>query len=137
MPLAPPNEVFLSHAHQDKEFASSLAETLRHHDLRVWYSRTNILPGQQWHDEIGSALERCDWFAVILSPAAVESEWVKGELVYALTENQYKNRVVPLLYRPCNYKELPSIQMVDFTGTFSDGCRDLLRVWGLGYSDQS
>jgi hypothetical protein len=140
MPLASPNELFLSHAHQDEEFASSLAETLRHHDLRVWYSRTNILAGQQWHDEIGKALERCDWFAVVLSPAAIRSRWVKRELAYALLENQYDNRVIPLLYKPCNYKklawELRSIQMVDFTGTFSDGCRKLLSIWELPYKER-
>jgi hypothetical protein len=137
MSLGSPNEVFLSHAHQDEGFASSLAEILRHHDVRVWYSQTNIIAAQQWHDEIGAALERCDWFAVVLSPAAIESKWVKRELVYALLENQYDNRVIPLLYKPCNYKklawELRSIQMVDFTDTFSDGCRDLLRVWEIRY----
>ena len=70
--LGLPNELFLSYAHHDKHFASSLVETLRHHSVRVWYSQTNILAGQQWHDEIGAALERCDWFAVVLSPAAIE-----------------------------------------------------------------
>lgn len=140
MPSAAPHEVFLSHAHQDEAFASSLAETLRDHGVQVWYSRSNIVAAQQWQDEIGGALRRCDWFAVILSPAAVESKWVKLELSHALAENQYDNRVIPLLYKPCNYKDLswclPLIQMVDFTGPFSDGCRDLLRIWGLGYQEQ-
>lgn len=141
MTSASPHEVFLSHAHQDEVFASSLAETLGDHGVQVWYSRSNIVAAQQWHDEIGGALRRCDWFAVILSPAAVESKWVKRELLYALVENQYDNRVIPLLYKPCNYKELlswclSSIQMVDFTGTFSEGCRDLFRVWEIPYKNR-
>lgn len=74
MSLVSPSEVFLSPAHQDKDFASSLAETLRDHTVPVWYSPTNILAAQQWLDEIGEALERCDWFIVILSPAAVQFE---------------------------------------------------------------
>lgn len=86
------------------------------------------------------ALERCDWFAVVLSPAAIESKWVKRELGYALVENQYDNRVIPLLYKPCNYKklawDLPQFQMVDFTGTFSEGCRDLFRVWKIPYKER-
>lgn len=89
--LTSPNEVFLSHAHQDKELAIQVAATLRRHRVPVWYSPTNILGAQQWHDEIGAALQRCDWFAVMLSPAAVGSKWVKRELVYALWENQYDN----------------------------------------------
>ena len=126
MPSASPHEVFLSHAHQDEAFASSLAETLRDHGVQVWYSRSNIVAAQQWQDEIGAALERCDWFAVVLSPAAIESKWVKRELGYALVENQYDKRVIPLLHQPCNYKrlawDLPQFQIVDFTGTFSEGC---------------
>ena len=141
MSFASPKELFLSYAHQDIHFARSLVETLMHHQVRVWYSQSNILGGQQWHDEIGAALERCDWLAVVLSPAAIESKWVKRELGYALIENQYDNRVIPLLYKPCNYNmlawDLRSIQMVDFTGAFSDGCRNLLRIWKLPYTERS
>src|SRR6266478_9337894 len=95
MSVASPNEVFLSHAHSYTDFATSLAGTLRHHGIPVWFSQSNILGAQQWHDEIGDGLERCDWFAVILSPAAVESKWVQRELLYALIENQYDNRIIP------------------------------------------
>jgi hypothetical protein len=34
------------------------------------YSRTNLVGAQQWHDEIGAALQCCDWFAIVLSPNA-------------------------------------------------------------------
>ena len=26
------------------------------------------------------------------------------------------------------------MQMIDFSHSFDDGCRDLLRVWGIGYA---
>lgn len=78
--LTSPSEVFLSHAHQDKELAIQVAATLTRHGIPVWYSPTNILGAQQWHDEIGAALQRCDWFAVILSPAAVESKGSRENL---------------------------------------------------------
>jgi len=64
MPVALPQEVFLSHASQDSQFASAVAETLSRHGIRVWFSQTNILGAQQWQVEIGTALQRCDWFAV-------------------------------------------------------------------------
>lgn len=82
MSVALPDEVFLSHASEDREFADSLAEVIRRHGVPVWYSQTNIIGAQQWHDEIGDALRRCDWFTVILSPQSVESRWVKWELLY-------------------------------------------------------
>jgi hypothetical protein len=41
---------------------------------------------QQWHDEIGAALRRCDWFVLVLSPHTVESIWVKRELLFSPAE---------------------------------------------------
>jgi hypothetical protein len=55
-----PQEVFLSHSDRDRPFVTELADMMRHHGIPVWYSRTNILGAQQWHDEIGAALRRCE-----------------------------------------------------------------------------
>lgn len=135
-----PSEVFLSHSTLDGQFASALAVVLRRHGIPVWYSQTNLIGAQQWHDEIGAALKRCDWLVVVLSPNSVNSAWVKREVLYSLRDHRYDERIVPLLLEPCDYDQLswtlPSIQMVDFTGSFDDGSRSLLRVWGLGLRDR-
>ncbi len=138
MSLVLPHEVFLSHANQDRSFVDSLAEVMRRHGLPVWYSQTNILGARQWHDEIGAALRRCDWFLIVLSPQSVDSKWVKRELLYALDHNRYDNKLVPVMYQSCDYEEklswtLSIFQMVDFTRTIDQGYVDLFRVWGLGY----
>jgi hypothetical protein len=133
-----PAEVFLSHATPDRSFADRVASVLRGHGLPVWYSVTNLVGAQQWHDEIGKALDRCDWFTVVLSPAALKSKWVDRELVFALNQDRYVNKIVPLMFQACEVQRLswvlPSLQTVDFTKDFRDGCRDLLRIWGLGYT---
>lgn len=63
--------------------------------------------------------------------------WVKRELFYALIQKRFNKKIVPVLYRKCDYQKLhwalPSFQVVDFTGDFEIGCRDLLKVWGLDY----
>jgi hypothetical protein len=132
-----PTEVFLSHCGEDRAFATEIRDCLVAHGIPVWYSRTNIVGAQQWHDEIGAALARCNAFVVILSPAAVASKWVKRELLFALTADQYENAIVPLLHRPCDYAELswtlPQFQVVDFSNDMNSGCRELLRIWGIGY----
>jgi hypothetical protein len=132
-----PNEAFLSHSSLDQDFVTDLVNVLRRHGVPVWYSRTNILGAQQWHDEIGTALRRCDWFLLILSPNSVDSMWVKRELIFALQQNRFADRIVPLLYQPCDFEHLSwvlsTVQIVDFQGAFENGCRDLLRLWGLGY----
>src|SRR3954471_11612119 len=101
-----PNEVFLSHSHLDHEFSTSLVEVLRRHAIPVWFSPTNIIGAKQWHDEIGTALAQCDWFAVVLSSASIQSVWVKRELLFALNDSRYADRIVPILYQPCDFAQL-------------------------------
>jgi len=135
--VALPREVFLSHASGDGDVATRLVEVLRGHGVPVGYSVSNIRGAQQWHDEIGAALNRCDWFTLLLSPNAVKSMWVKRELLFALQQNHFANRIIPVVLEHCQYEKLswtlPTIQMVDFTRSFDEGCRDLLRIWGIGF----
>ena len=120
-----------------ERFVAELVSVRRRHGLPVWYSNTDILGAKQWHDEIGAALCRCDWFVLVLSPRSAESVWVKRELLFALQQDRFDNRIVPLLSQSCKYEELSwtlsAFQMIDFTQTFDAGCDALLRLWGLGY----
>src|SRR5258708_37020348 len=97
---AKPAEIFLSHSHADRKFLNRLVKVLRAHGILYWYSTTHLTGAQKWHDEIGRALDRCDWFVVVLSPSAIRSEWVKRELRYALNEDRYRAKILPLLVRP-------------------------------------
>jgi len=132
-----PNEVFVSHSSLDRHFATEIAGVLRRHGIPIWFSEINIIGAQQWHDEIGAALRRCDWLVVLLSPNSVESIWVKREVLFALNDRRYAERIVPVLYQPCDYDQLSwtlsLLEIVDFTEGFENGCRALLRIWGLGY----
>ena len=89
-----PKEVFLSHSSRDRDFATDVAEVLRKQGVPVWYSRINIVGAQQWHDEIGAALRRSNWFVLILSPNALRSIWVKNELLFALNQRRFRNKIV-------------------------------------------
>src|SRR5215203_1601652 len=133
-----PNEVFLSFSANNGRFASKLTGVLRSHGVPVWYSNTNIGGAQDWSDQITEALERCDWFAVVLSPQAEQSRWLKREVIYALGMDRYADRIIPVLYRPCNLSKitfaLKTIQHVDFRANHKQGFRDLLGIWGLGYN---
>jgi hypothetical protein len=131
-----PKEIFLSHSGKDRHFAKALAMELRSHGLKVWYSATHIVGAQQWHDEIGKALRRCDWFVLVLSKNAIKSPWVKRELLFALSDRRYENRIVPIVYKPCDPSQLswtlPSFQMVDFQNHVR-GYKQLFRAWNMRY----
>lgn len=130
-----PREVFLSHASKDRAFARKLCAAFRAHKIKFWFAPYRIVGSQRWHDEIGKALNRCDWFLLVLSPAAVRSKWVKHELLFALGEDRYEDRIVPVVYKSCQFKRLSwtlaQIQYVDFREDFQEGCREIRRVWGL------
>ncbi len=69
----------------------------------------------------------------MLTPHAVKSMWVKRELNYALNERRYKDRIVPLLFKKCDFRSLswilPQFQFIDFTKDYKAGCNQLLRLW--------
>ena len=126
-------EVFLSHASLDHRHADRLRRILVAHEIPVWFSPHRIHGAQQWQDEIGSALARCGWFMLLLTPNAVKSMWVKRELNYALIEKRYKDRIVPVLLQRCNFEKLswtlPQFQLIDLHKDYWHGCDTLLRVW--------
>src|SRR5690349_13702374 len=108
MPRKPParGEIFVSHSSRNAAFVERLVRVLHAYGLQTFFSRKHIRGAQQWHDEIGSALGRCAWFVVVLTPQAVASEWVKREFVYALQDRRYRGRIVPLIYKTCDLKKL-------------------------------
>jgi len=132
-----PKEVFLSHSSKNKKITEKIAETLRNHNIPVWYSETNIKGAQQWHDEIGKALRRCDWFIILLSDESISSKWVKMELGYALNHSQYDNHILPVTLTDCDYESLSwtlgVFQMADLSNNIEDGYRDVLGAWGYGF----
>jgi hypothetical protein len=132
-----PKEVFLSHSSKNLDMAEKVSGTLRNHGVPVWFSPTSILSAQQWHDEIGKALRRCDWFIVLLSKAAVSSQWVKSELVYALRHNQYNDHILPVMIEDCDYETLSwtlgNFQMADLTAGEEEAFTRILRTWGIGF----
>ena len=90
-----PAEVFLSHSSRDAKFVKRLSRVLNDHRVDSFVSGRHIRGAQEWHDEVGEALRRCDWFLVVLSPESVSSKWVKYELIYALQETRYRERILP------------------------------------------
>ncbi|HWS86896.1 MAG TPA: toll/interleukin-1 receptor domain-containing protein [Pyrinomonadaceae bacterium] len=133
----PPVKVFLSHSDRDRKFVTGLAKVLQRHGVQVWYSRTSIKAARQWYEEIGAALNKCNWFLVVLTPDALKSDWVSDEVVYATVTRRYKGRIIPLVYKPSKYKKkfwtLANIEAVDFTTKGAKRYRDLLSLWKIEY----
>jgi hypothetical protein len=130
-------DIFISHSTRDRVFVERIVGILHRHGIACWYAPTAILGAQQWQDEIGRALGRCNWFLLVLSKNSQESKWVERELAYALEDDRYNEHIVSVVKTPGDYRSLSwtlsSLQRVDFSGDFDDACARLLRIWGVVY----
>src|SRR5262249_34867804 len=134
------NHIFISYARKDKDFVLRLATQLKSRGAPVWLDQWNIPAGAHWNQSIDSALRDCGQFMIILSPTAVASQQVQGELQMALDE---KKPIVPVLRQACHVPRLLRlIQHIDFTGCSPDDEMTLnqlasaLRLPAVGYLPQ-
>jgi hypothetical protein len=59
--------IFLIHAHCDKEVVHKLYQRLIREGLNIWLDAERLQPGQDWQNEIRNALLKCDVIIVCLS----------------------------------------------------------------------
>jgi len=65
----PPNNanIFLIHAHKDREVVHKCYQRLIKDGLNVWLDAERLEPGQNWQNEIRNALLQCDVVIVCLT----------------------------------------------------------------------
>jgi TIR domain len=107
------DHVFICYAREDEAFVLQLGEKLKGRGVPVWLDQWDIPPGSDWDRSIDDAIYDCGKFIIVLSPQAVESTEVRGELRTALDENK---RIIPVIHSTCRVpRQLRTIQHVDFT----------------------
>ena len=90
-------KVFISHVYTDDPFARKVAAGLEGVGLEVWDATREILPGDNWADRVAQALKESEAMVVLLTPDALRSSSVRWEIEYALGEQNYRNRLIPVL----------------------------------------
>lgn len=103
----PDFKVFLSYAHEGREYAQELAALLRNHGVTVFDPMSDLAGGENWFLEIGKALSKADSMVVIVSPDALKSSWVRSQWQYAIGSRNYEQRVIPVVLKPT--KRIPWI----------------------------
>ena len=93
-------KVFLSYAAADDKWADAFAKSIHKAGLSVWYDKDKLLLGDNWGLVIGRALEEADAMVVVLSPESVKSPWVRSDINYALGEERFRNRLIPVEVKP-------------------------------------
>ncbi len=90
-------KVFISYALADKPLAKKVQATLEGAGIQVWDADREILPGDNWAEKVGHALEESDAMVVLLTPDSVESPIVKKDIQYAISNPAYAQRLIPVL----------------------------------------
>jgi tetratricopeptide (TPR) repeat protein len=93
--------VFVSHAHEDDTFCRTVVEGLRGAGADVWYHEHNMASGRL-SPTIERELRVRPVFVVILSPAALQSQWVQDETrwAYGLLHLDPSRVILPVLAQP-------------------------------------
>jgi hypothetical protein len=118
------NSVFICCTHSDRKFVERLAGDLRSLGCEVWLDEWKVRVGDSLLKEVGKAITDAKWMVVVLSPAALASEWVNTELRTGLTrELREKNVfVLPVLRKKVALPEfLRDRFYADFTKSYEQG----------------
>ena len=130
--------LFLSHSSADKTFVEKLAKDLEGVGVNVWFDKWEIKVGDSLTGKIEEGLQANDYLGLVLSPAAVASEWVKAELSAAWCRQMSSRKIVvlPILYQDC---EIPFLledrKYADFRTSYDEGFMALCAALGLKHSE--
>src|SRR5512146_2676650 len=108
--------VMISYSRTDAVFARQLRDDLKDAGFPTWLDTSNIPGGRQWRREIDQAIDEAQVTLVVLSPASMQSKWVRREYTRALRRGKV---VIPLDYYPCNIPaSLARLQLLSFRPSF-------------------
>jgi hypothetical protein len=128
-------DVFLSHNSIDKPWVVQLKDDLIRYGLSVWLDKDEIRPGDLFAEALEAGLENCRAIALIISPEAMDSGWVKEEYYRALSlskDKQLPLQLIPLILREAKVPGfVKSRNWIDFRedNKYSENVWTL--VWGI------
>jgi hypothetical protein len=93
-------KVFISYSDADKKWADALRSGLTDAGFEVTVPADDIEPGENWHLELGKALDRANAMVVLLSPDSVASRHIRAEIEFALVSPHFRDRLIPVLVKP-------------------------------------
>ena len=88
-------DVFISYKSQSINVVKAIAHVLESESIRCWYAPRDLdnqAAGKDYDDKIAEAITNCSILVVVLSNAALTSDWVKAEVGMA---QKQKKLVIP------------------------------------------
>jgi TIR domain len=112
-----PKLCFVSHAHEDGDFAEWLKLNLEKNGETAWIDTDRLLPGIDWRLEIDDTIRQGKAVIAIMSPEARASEYVTYEWAFAWGCNK---KIIPIMLRETSlHPRLATLQYLDFSDRLS------------------
>src|SRR5262245_30756259 len=99
--------VFISYASSEASFARELAEHLRAAGVDAASPMTDVLPGENFSAQSADALHRAGAIVVLVTPAAMKSAAVRHEIQFALGEERFEDRLIPVMVKETSSDTIP------------------------------
>jgi len=90
-------DLFISHSSQDDAFVRELQRALGDQGVSVWIDSRDLLPGGRLAPDIKKAIDEAVAFAVVVSPAALQSKWVGTEIREAIKVQKKRKGEFPII----------------------------------------
>jgi hypothetical protein len=92
---------FISYAHEDELFVTTLAEHLQAQQLEIRYDQVALHIGESLTRAISREVTTGDYLVAVISPNWLESPWCQRELELAHTQgiNEKRVKVLPIRFR--------------------------------------
>lgn len=85
---------FISYSSKNQEFADRIHADLQNYGVRCWFAPHDLPIGAKTWDGIDEAIRTRDKVLLILSEAAISSDWVEDEVTKAFAEERRRKEVV-------------------------------------------
>ena len=105
--------LFISYSTKDQDFAERLHADLQAKGVRCWFAPHKLRSGEKLHIPIDEAIRVYDKLLLILSPASMESEWVKTEISKARKREIRERKRVLFPIRLCSFEALRDWECFD------------------------
>ena len=90
-------KVFISYSSKDEALATKIVTSLEAAGLDAWYSKREIMPGDNWAEKIANGLKESNAMVVLITPDALDSDAVQSSISYALSERAFNKRLIPVI----------------------------------------
>jgi uncharacterized membrane protein len=121
-------DVFISHSHNDVEYAQALATLFESNGFLVWWDK-KLLPGENYRTRIDALIASCSAVVSIWSPNALDSDWVMDEANRA----REAKKLIPVRVADClppmGFRQIECYSLLNWSGSSPiDDVEPLLRA---------